>query len=62
MPLPLPEIETEKERTEDIFAPPPADRSGLHVWLTLVPGRQIMEAFDKASRERLCALGYIDCR
>jgi arylsulfatase A-like enzyme len=62
MPLPLPEIETEKERTEDIFAPPPADRSGLHVWLTLIPGRQIMEAFDKASRERLCALGYIDCR
>jgi len=62
MPLQLPEIETEKERTEDIFAPPPADRSGLHVWLTLVPGRQIMEAFDKASRERLCALGYIDCR
>ncbi|HVR69384.1 MAG TPA: sulfatase [Vicinamibacteria bacterium] len=62
MPLPLPEIETEKERTEDIFAPPPSDRQGLHVWLTLTPGRQIMEAFDKASRERLCALGYIECR
>jgi hypothetical protein len=62
MPLRLPEIETEKERTEDIFAPPPADRRGLHVWLTLTPGRQIMADFDKASRERLCALGYIDCR
>jgi arylsulfatase A-like enzyme len=62
MPLQLPEIETEKERTEDIFAPPPDDRPGLHVWLTLTPGRQIMEDFDKASRERLCALGYIDCR
>jgi hypothetical protein len=62
VPLKLPEIETEKERTEDIFAPPPATRPGLHVWLTLVPGRQMMEAFDQAARERLCALGYLDCR
>jgi arylsulfatase A-like enzyme len=62
MPLPLPEIETEKERTENIFAPPPADRPGLHVWLTLTPGRQIMGAFDKAARDRLCALGYLDCK
>jgi hypothetical protein len=62
MPLQLPEIETEKERTEHIFAPPPADRPGLHVWLTLTPGRQIMGAFDKAARERLCALGYLDCK
>jgi arylsulfatase A-like enzyme len=62
VPLKLPEIETEKERTENIFAPPPATRPGLHVWLTLVPGRQMMEAFDQAARERLCALGYLDCR
>jgi arylsulfatase A-like enzyme len=62
LPLQLPEIETEKERTENIFAPPPADRAGLHVWLTMTPGRQIMEAFDQASRDRLCALGYIDCQ
>ena len=62
LPLRLPEIETEKERTEDIFAPPPVTRPGLHVWLTMTPGRQIMGAFDKASRERLCALGYVDCR
>jgi arylsulfatase A-like enzyme len=62
MPLRLPEIETEKERTEHIFAPPAATRPGLHVWLSMTPGRQIMEAFDKAARERLCALGYLDCR
>jgi arylsulfatase A-like enzyme len=62
LPLQLPEIETEKERAENIFAPPPADRAGLHVWLTLVPGRQLMEAFDEAARQRLCALGYLDCR
>jgi hypothetical protein len=62
VPLKLPEIETEKERTENIFAPPPANRPGLHVWLRLVPGRQMMEAFDQAARERLCALGYLDCR
>jgi arylsulfatase A-like enzyme len=62
VPLLLPEIETEKERTENIFAAPPATKPGLHVWLTMTPGRQIMEAFDKAARERLCALGYLDCR
>jgi arylsulfatase A-like enzyme len=62
VPLQLPDIETEKERTENIFAPPPAERPGLHVWLTLTPGRQIMGSFDKSTRERLCALGYLDCR
>jgi hypothetical protein len=62
MPLRLPEIETEKERTENIFAPPSATRAALHVWLTMTPGRQIMESFDKSARERLCALGYLDCR
>jgi arylsulfatase A-like enzyme len=62
LPLQLPEIETEKERTENIFAAPPAERAGLHVWLTLVPGREIMGAFTKDARERLCALGYLDCR
>jgi hypothetical protein len=62
LPLALPEVETEKERTENIFAPPPLERAGLHVWLTMTPGRQIMAAFDKSTRERLCALGYLDCR
>jgi hypothetical protein len=62
VPLQLPEIETEKERTENIFAPPPTTRPGLHVWLTLISGRQLMEPFDKGARERLCALGYLDCR
>jgi arylsulfatase A-like enzyme len=61
MPLQLPEIETEKERAENIFAPPPVERPGLHVWLTLVPGRQVLE-IDTEARERLCALGYLDCR
>jgi arylsulfatase A-like enzyme len=62
LPLQLPDIETEKERTENIFAPPPLDRAGLQVWLTLTPGREIMGAFDKSTRDRLCALGYLDCK
>jgi hypothetical protein len=62
LPLQLPEIETEKERTENIFAPAPATRAGLQVWLTLIPGREIMGEFDQSARARLCALGYLDCR
>ena len=59
VPYRLPEIESEKERSADIFRPPPAGRPGLHVWLTLTPGRQVMEAFDRETCERLKALGYV---
>jgi arylsulfatase A-like enzyme len=58
LPYQLPEIESEKERTEDIFAAPPAV-PGLHVWLTLTPGRSMMEKFDHETCERLKALGYV---
>jgi arylsulfatase A-like enzyme len=63
VPFALPEIETEKERTEDIFAPPPSGRAGIHVWLTLLAGHQPM-AMSKAKCEELKALGYIsgDCQ
>lgn len=59
VPFALPEIETESERVEDIFAAPPAERRGLHVWLAMAPGRSVLE-FDAATRERLKALGYIN--
>jgi len=58
VPFELPEIESESERVENIFAPPPNDRSGIHVWLSLTPGREVMD-FDEATRERLKALGYL---
>jgi hypothetical protein len=59
LPYQLPEIESEKERTEDIFTAPPAVLPGLHVWLTLTPGRSMMEKFDHETCERLKALGYV---
>jgi arylsulfatase A-like enzyme len=62
VPFALPEIESEKERAEDIFAPPPGGRPGVHVWLTLAPGHQPI-VMNKAKCEELKALGYIsgDC-
>jgi hypothetical protein len=58
VPFALPEIESESERVDNIFAPPPDDRPGIHVWLSMTPGRQIM-SFDDDTRERLKALGYL---
>jgi arylsulfatase A-like enzyme len=62
VPFKLPEIETEKERAENIFAPPREGQPGIHVWLTLAPGHQVLR-MDKDTCERLKALGYIsgDC-
>jgi hypothetical protein len=62
VPFKLPEIETEKERAENIFAPPAGGKPGVHVWLTLDSGKQVM-SMDKDTCERLKALGYIsgDC-
>jgi arylsulfatase A-like enzyme len=62
VPFKLPEIESEKERTENIFAPPREPRPGVHVWLTLAPGHQVLR-MDKETCERLKALGYVggDC-
>jgi sulfatase-like protein len=59
MPFRFPEIESEKQRVENIFSPPPLGRPGLHVWLTLTPGRTMMQSFDKETCERLKALGYV---
>jgi arylsulfatase A-like enzyme len=59
VPYRLPEIESEKERAENIFAGPPPERPGLHVWLTMTPGRDLMEKFDRDTCERMKALGYV---
>jgi arylsulfatase A-like enzyme len=62
VPFKLPEIESEKERTENIFLPPREERPGVHVWLTLAPGHEVLR-MDKETCERLRALGYVggDC-
>jgi arylsulfatase A-like enzyme len=60
VPFQLPEIESEKERVENIFAPPPAGRAGLHVWLAMTAGRKPPAAMDRQRCEELKALGYID--
>jgi hypothetical protein len=62
VPFKLPEIESEKERTENIFAPPAPEKPGLSIWLTLAPGHQVLH-IDREACERLKALGYIsgDC-
>jgi arylsulfatase A-like enzyme len=59
VPFKLPEIESEKERTEDIFAAPSVERPGLHLWLRLDPGKQVQN-FDRDTCERFKALGYVD--
>ena len=61
--LKLPEVEPQgdddKERLSgNIFAAPKPEAPGLHLWLTLVPGRTLMNV-DKETCERLRALGYI---
>jgi hypothetical protein len=62
-PLKMPEVEPQgdddKERLSgNVFAPPRAETPGVHLWLTLVPGRTLMNV-DKETCERLRALGYI---
>jgi arylsulfatase A-like enzyme len=62
LPCRLPELEvpgdSEGERNEDVFNAPPEERPGVHLWLTLASGRGVMD-FDKETRERLKALGYL---
>jgi arylsulfatase A-like enzyme len=62
-PLKLPEVEPQgdddKERLSiNVFAAPRAQAPGVHLWLTMVPGRTLMKV-DKETCERLRALGYI---
>jgi arylsulfatase A-like enzyme len=62
VPFKLPEIESEKERAENIFAAPPEGRAGIHIWLSVPKGKETPR-MDKETCERLKALGYIsgDC-
>jgi arylsulfatase A-like enzyme len=62
-PLRLPDIEPtgddDKERlSTDIFGPPGREEPGLHLWVTMVAGRQVM-SISKERCEELKALGYI---
>jgi arylsulfatase A-like enzyme len=62
-PLRLPDIEPsgddEKERlSTDIFGPPGKEEPGLHLWVTLVAGKQVM-SISKERCEELKALGYV---
>jgi arylsulfatase A-like enzyme len=62
-PFKLPEVEPQgdddKERLSmNLFAAPRNEVPGLHLWLTMVPGRTLMNV-DKETCERLRALGYI---
>jgi len=62
VPFRLPEIDprgdTEDERFDNVFAPPRGNPTGLQLWLT---GTRKVLPIDKEARERLCALGYINC-
>jgi hypothetical protein len=62
VPFKLPEIESDAEseavRNDNVLVPPKLDRPGLQVWLTLAPGRRVLD-FDKETREKLKALGYL---
>ena len=58
VPFKLPEIETEKERAENIFAPPAEGKAGIHVWLSVPSGGQPVPLSRQACEE-LKALGYL---
>jgi hypothetical protein len=60
VPFQLPEIESEKQRTENIFAAPAPERPGVSVWLTLAPGHKVLDINDPDTCERLRALGYVN--
>ena len=57
-PFTLPDPETEGVRSRVLSSPPPADRSGVHVWLTMTAGRRVLD-LDQEAQERLRALGYL---
>jgi len=52
-----PPAEGEDQTSANLFAAP-AGGAGVHLWLTLVPGRRLLE-LDTETRERLKALGYV---
>lgn len=62
LPFRLPEIESdsdsETQRYDNVLVPPRLERPGLQLWLTLAPGRRVLD-FDKETREKLKALGYL---
>lgn len=62
VPFRLPEVDprgdTDDERFDNVFAPPHGNPAGLQLWLT---GTRKLLPMDEAARERLCALGYINC-
>ena len=64
VPFRLPEVDprgdTDDERFDNVFAPPRGNPAGLQFWLTMAASRKVL-AMDKETRERLCALGYINC-
>jgi hypothetical protein len=64
VPFRLPEVDprgdTDNERFDNVFAPPRGNPAGLQLWLTMQASRKVL-AMDKETRERLCALGYINC-
>jgi arylsulfatase A-like enzyme len=62
-PVRLPEVEPlgedEKERlASNIFAAPRAEKRGLHLWLSLTGGAQVLD-MDRERCEALRALGYV---
>jgi hypothetical protein len=59
VPFKLPEIESEKERTDNIFAPPSQERPGLAIWLEMEGGKPAPVKMDKETCERMKALGYV---
>jgi hypothetical protein len=58
LPFTLPDPEAEGVRSRVLSSPPPADRSGVHVWLTMTAGRRVLD-LDQEAQERLRALGYL---
>ena len=60
LPLRLPEIESAGglEHFHDLFAAPQSDPPGVQIWLSLPPGRTLMD-FDKQRTQELKALGYL---
>jgi len=58
VPFKLPEVESESERTDNMLEAPKTLSFGLHVWVTLLPGRTI-RVIDEKECEKLKALGYI---
>jgi arylsulfatase A-like enzyme len=60
VPFKLPEIESEKERAENIFAAPREGQPGIHIWLSVPKGMAAPPPMDKETCERMKALGYIN--